>query len=189
MRVLVVALLLLVSRRAVAQVDALLPGVSVDLGCQPALLCQAGLIDPAPQVLIPVPAALELREEDGEAPQGELWAGIASLGPLEQLVSVAEGQGSLTSSLRVGEHLTLWSEAFVNTFLPQQPQLLQFGWLQAVSVRLAESWFLDVGVDVGLPGAGQSFTGFLMVSFDSLHRSLVPSFVSTNCAFASQAEP
>lgn len=185
MRALVVAVLLLVSRRAAAQVDALLPGV-VDPGCQPALLCEAGLIDPTPRVSSPAPAAVELREEDGEAPQGELWAGIATLGALEQLVSVAEGQGSLTSSLRVGEHLTLWSEAFVNTVRPQQPQLLQFGWLQALSVRLADSFFLDIGVDVGLPGAGQAITSFVMLSFDPVHRSLIPSFVSTNCAFSSQ---
>jgi hypothetical protein len=187
MRALVVAVLLLVSRRAVAQVDALLPNVPVDPGCQPALLCQAGLIDPGPSAAAQAPTVVEFREEDGEAPQGELWSGVASVGALEEVVSVTQGLGSLISELHLGERLTLWSEAFVSTIQPHQPQLLQFGWLQAISLTLATNLFLDVGVDVGLPGTGQTLTSFVMLSFDPVHRSMIPSFLSTSCAFSSQS--
>ncbi|MDX2009510.1 MAG: hypothetical protein SFW67_04940 [Myxococcaceae bacterium] len=170
---------------AFAQVASLLPELDAPQPCQPALLCEAGLIGPEGEGPRPT-GALRFFEDEGEAPQGDLWAGVAAASGLEQVVSVAEGQGSLTSVIHLTDRLTLWSEAFVNTIQPNQPQLVQFGWLQALSITLGDHLYLDVGVDVGLPGLGQGLTSFLLISFDQLHRSLIPSFVSTNCAFASQ---
>jgi hypothetical protein len=181
----VLPVVLLLAPPAFAQVESLLPELRVEQPCQPALLCEAGLVGPG--VDGPAPTG-ELRffEEEGESPQGELWAGVAAASGLEEAVSVAEGQGSLASMVHLGDRLTLWSEAFVNTIQPNQPQLLQFGWIQALSITLGDHLFLDIGVDVGLPGVGQALTSFVLLSFDQLHRSLIPSFVSTNCAFASQ---
>jgi hypothetical protein len=177
----------LASPQAVAQVETHLDPQAAEAACQPALLCEAGLVSSTRSMGWLEPGTGELREGDGASLQEARWAGVATLGALEEAVSVTDGLGSVTSALHLGDRLTLWSEAFVNTMQPQQLQPLQFGWLQAVSVTLAESLFLDIGVDVGPPGAMQSVTSFVLLSFDRLHRSMVPSFLSTSGAFTRQA--